>query len=262
MTINGLILNASKTKFVSFGSKRLTSNIRIHSESCRRTVGCGCVIVERVATHKFLGLHIDTDLKFKTHTLTVGKKLLSGAVILTRLRSIVLPKLKRTFYFSLFESNVRFTLPISGGTNDVYLNRIVKLQKRAVKCVSGADYTAHTAPLYAEQCILPFTNLYALTLILLIYPYLPVFDKAEHDYHTRYRSTGCLSVTTMSKTYCRKTPIPNFCNLYNNLPLDIVTYLENQNVCQRSSSKRRLKYHVMSLDVGTLRDLLHYNDIR
>ena len=104
-------------------------------------------------SHKFLGLHIDSDLKFRSHVASVCRKLLAGAAILARLRAICTIKLKRNLYFSLFESNVRYMLPIYGGTNDALLSRVVRLQKRALRSVASAHRIEHTGPLLTNLAI-------------------------------------------------------------------------------------------------------------
>lgn len=85
MASNGLLLNVAKTKYIDFGSPRQDLRIRMHEEMCSLMQPCSCVQIENTLSHKFLGLWLDSDLKFKTHVNSVQSKVRAGVAVLALL---------------------------------------------------------------------------------------------------------------------------------------------------------------------------------
>ena len=63
---NQLSLNVNKTKFMVFHSGR--------KHVVNAILSINGIVIERVDTFNFLGLHISHDLKWKTHIQTMSRK--------------------------------------------------------------------------------------------------------------------------------------------------------------------------------------------
>ena len=135
---NGLVLNLNKTKHMVFGSNvsvvEGSMNPRNHDPTCDLHE-CNCEIIERVSIYKYLGLYIDESLKFGTHVSKLMAKLRSGVAVLYRLRHLGTVSLRKTIYSALIESHLAYMIVVYGGTFDVILEPIIKLQKLAIRNV-------------------------------------------------------------------------------------------------------------------------------
>ena len=60
----------------------------------------------------------------------------------------------RSLYFAIFHSHLSYGLPVWGNADRIYMDNIVKLQNKAIRAISFADFNAHTSPLLKETKIL------------------------------------------------------------------------------------------------------------
>ena len=58
---------------------------------------------------------------------------------------------------------------IFGDTCKTYLNKLIKLQKWAMRTVSNSHYRSHTSPIFAKYNVLRVTDMYALELGTFMY---------------------------------------------------------------------------------------------
>ena len=65
----------------------------------------------------------------------------------------------KSIYFSIFNSHLAYGLPVWGNAHCNYLEKISKLQKKAIRAITFSNYTAHTKPLLKELKILNFKDL-------------------------------------------------------------------------------------------------------
>jgi len=65
-----------------------------------------------------------------------------------------------SLYFSLFNSHLTYGLPVWGGCDAKFSNKLLLLQKKIVRAISFADFTAPTKPIFKELKILRFQDLY------------------------------------------------------------------------------------------------------
>ena len=92
---------------------------------------------------------------------------------------------------------VNYGILIWGNTCKVYLDKLIKLQKWAIRTISNSHYRSHTQPLFAKHNILKVNDMYSLELGVFMYKYstndLPgifndYFTKRSdiHGYQTRH----------------------------------------------------------------------------
>ena len=106
------------------------------------------VPIERVYVTKFLGVLIDASLTWKNHIEYTCKKISKSIGIISKARQ----KLHKSTLINLY---YWFTYPyliycnhVWGNTYQSHLDKIVKLQKKIIRIISGAKYRDHTAPLF------------------------------------------------------------------------------------------------------------------
>ena len=123
----------------------------------------------------------------------------------------------RSLYFSIFNSHLSFGLPVWGNADRILLDRLINLQKKAIRAISFADFNAHTSPLFKKQEILTLTDLYQHKLASLLWDLdhgkspnslQSLFSKVNdtHSHLTRMSTLGKYSVKkSNTKRYGQKS---------------------------------------------------------
>ena len=188
LNINKLSLNIRKTHYIVFTHKKqinLNNNILINNQ-----------IVSRVESTKFLGVIIDSALTWKDHINYIKTKIAKGTGIICKGRKYFNTSTLLTLYYSFIYPYLTYCVEVWGNTSNCYLNSLSKLQKRAIRIITSANYRAHTDPLFNKLKILPLSKISDYSIIILMYKYargmLPsVFNDMFirnyeiHSYNTR-----------------------------------------------------------------------------
>ena len=126
--------------------------------------------------------------------------------MLLKLRHLCPKTVLRSLYFSFLNSHLSYGLPVWGNTDQIYIGKLVKLQKKAIRCISFSDYKAHSLPLLKELQILPISDLlkYQVSSLMwdLDHNLLPeslstyfVKRRVDHDHLTRMATSDKLTIT-------------------------------------------------------------------
>ena len=153
-------------------------------------------IVSRVESTKFLGVIIDSALTWKDHINYIKTKIAKGIGIICKGRKHFNTSTLLTLYYSFIYPYLTYCVEVWGNTSNCYLNSLSKLQKRAIRIITSANYRAHTDPLFNKLKILPLSKISDYSIIILMYKYargmLPsVFNDMFirnyeiHSYNTR-----------------------------------------------------------------------------
>ncbi len=203
---NQLSLNISKTHYILFTlGKQNTSGYHIQLAGKR---------IEQKRYVKFLGLTVDEHLSWKYHADCVIKRLTSALFALRRTKKLVSRDNLLTLYYSLFYSHINYGLMLWGSASKTILNKIIVMQKKAIRLITGSHYNAHTTPLFTELKVLKFEDMYDLQLSKFIFclyqnnipkPLQSFFslNSDTHNYSTRNQNNPSLplhkcNVTAMS----------------------------------------------------------------
>ncbi len=114
--------------------------------------------IDRVKDFNFLGLVVNENLNWKSHTETVSNsmsKTIGILNMLNRLKHFVPLDIKTTLYNSLILSHINYCLLISG----YECSLIFKLQKNSIRIVSISKYNAHTEPIFKKLKLLKRENI-------------------------------------------------------------------------------------------------------
>ena len=121
--------------------------------------------IEMVDSFNFLGLVLDTHLKWNFHVRKVANKLTHINWILSKLKHIFPQKILKTIYSSLIESHINYCLVLW----DTNYDRIFKLKKKTVRTISFEHYKSHTNPLFKSLRILNIKDMYNIGLLKLYF---------------------------------------------------------------------------------------------
>ena len=135
LKLNKLSLNADKTKYMIFHTnQRIIPPIALSINN---------KLIAQVSTFNFLGIMLDSNMLWTSHTNLVCMKLSKTIGIIKRLKYIFPNKILFSLYNSLFIPYIQYGLLLWGSK---YSN-VEKLQKRAIRLATGSHYIAHTEPL-------------------------------------------------------------------------------------------------------------------
>ena len=127
--------------------------------------------------YKYLGLLIDEHLNYNLHVDYICKKLNRSLFCLNRVKHVLNGGALRTLYFSLFQSHLLYCNIIFNCCNLTNINRILKLQKKAIRTITNSNYNAHTQPLFLKLNILPFDKMLTLNRSVFIHS---IYHKNHH----------------------------------------------------------------------------------
>ena len=88
-----------------------------------------------------------------------SKKLSRAVGMLYKIRDYSQKHVLKTLYHSIFSSHLSYGLPVLGNADRVFLDCIIKLQKKAIRAISFSSYTAHSKPIFKDFEILTLNDL-------------------------------------------------------------------------------------------------------
>ena len=118
---------------------------------------------------KYLGVLIDSHLSWKFHIDYVAFKLSKIVGIIARLRHFVPFNTLLSIYQSLMLPYLTFGLSAWGQAAKLHLNKLLLLQKRAIRFMNFSKPHTHAVPLFISSKILPINMLYLETMSTLMY---------------------------------------------------------------------------------------------
>jgi len=145
---NNLKLNAAKSQFISFSTLQTRTPVHpvilIDSEP-----------IEEVNEATFLGLMIDKHFTWNSHVEHLVTKINSGLYALKRMAYLCNERTLKQVYFALIHSNISYGLCLYGATSNANLDKVLMLQKKAIRIILGLGYR--------DSCQIHFRNLQIMT---------------------------------------------------------------------------------------------------
>jgi hypothetical protein len=155
---NKLALNVGKTKHLLFSLKNTASPVLYLNDS----------LVESVTNFKFLGCYIDNMLGWRMHVENMCKKVSCGVAML-RAAYLFPVYVKKMIYFAYIYPFLMYSLAVWGCAANIHFNKLVVLQKRAIRLVYSMGKLDHVAPVAYAHHMLLLPELYELLLSCFVY---------------------------------------------------------------------------------------------
>lgn len=169
---NLLSFNTTKTHILNF--KCRTNNITL-----------GQTPITLLQVNKFLGLDIDSALKFEKHIAIVSSKISSGCFALRVIAKHLSFAIAKNAYFALIESHLRYGIAFWGVCSRYLFDDIFILQKRALRYMCGAGTRDSCRPLFLKHRILSLYSLFILETVILVFKKYKKELEAVPHYHVR-----------------------------------------------------------------------------
>lgn len=202
LNANKISINSDKTKYILFSYKRSTDlpliNIgpgRIHETSCT----------------KFLGVLFDRHLTFKEHISYISRKLSKSIGVIYKLNNFLPIAVLKSLYMTLVHPYLTYAIEAWHATNATVTNKLLTIQKKAVRATNKLDYNAHTDECFKSMNLLKLPDLYSFLVTIYMYKTLYLnFDNElksalqshsdSHNYNTRNRDNFVLPKYSRSKS--------------------------------------------------------------
>ena len=107
---------------------------------------------------KYLGILIDSHLKFDHHIDSLAPKLSRAVGMLSKLRHYVNKNTLRSVYFAIFSSIMSYGSIIWGNNQNKFVKRICGLQDKAIRTINFASNYDSRNPLYKNVRVLKFND--------------------------------------------------------------------------------------------------------
>jgi hypothetical protein len=230
---NRLSLNASKTTAL------LITN-RLRDISTPLTLKIADVNVDFADDFKFLGVYLDSNLRFSNHIQHICLKLAKTSGILYRISKLVPQNLLINLYYSLVYPYLIYGILIWGNASENNLSPLIILQKKIVRTITNSDFLAHTSPLFYQTKILRVKDVYRLNLGIHMYKEHSSNNISYplHCYNTRTRNNA--SVRFQRLAQCQRSLSFNGPQCWNSIPIDI------RMSTSLSIFKKRFKEHLLA----------------
>ena len=225
---NRLSLNPLKTKFIVFNPPKISATFDNIDNIDLKING---ISLEKISTNsndkytKFLGLHVDDNLTWEHHINQVNNKISRALYAIKQVRHFLPNKTLQTLYYSMIHPHLCYGLLAWGNSNLKFLNRTIKLQKRAIRLITKSNYNSHTSPLFGKCKIMKLPDLFEYEVATFMHKYvnhkLPisfqgVFSKNQ-DLNTncQTRQYNLLHIKQCSSVRSSRLPLFNFPRIWN-----------------------------------------------
>ena len=159
---NQLSLNVKKTMAILFSNRPTHSqpplNLQVRGES-----------IAVVHETKYLGITIDSQLKFDKHAELLAQKLKLTLFTFRHIRDSLSIEAAKTFFDALILSRINYCITTWSQCNANVTNPIASLYKRGLKTLDKKKWSDHHCPILQKYAMLPFDKLPTLAILTIVY---------------------------------------------------------------------------------------------
>ena len=201
LNVNKISLNVKKTEMIIFKSKqkKFEGDLKIKLSGKR---------LYPTESVKYLGVKIDTNLSWQYHVNDLSVKQNRANALLFTMRKYVSCKILRSIYFAIFDFYLSYYCLV-WAQNCSTIQRIVILQKKAIRSINFQSSNFHTSYLLKQSSILKFQDKICLENVLFITKSLNnlspsafntwfSFSSDRHNYETSSFTQG-----NLTKRFCK-----------------------------------------------------------
>ena len=203
--------------------------------------------IYNVNTIKLLGIHIDSNLNFHTHTNVLCEKLNKSKIHFSLMRDKLDHNSKKILYYSYFYANLTYGCSIWGHLiKSSSMKRLFIIQKKFVRLWCNAKPNSHTDPLFKKINLLKVHDIVTLETVKIGYRILKntlnedlsiLFIK--NNARENSRNSCRFIIPKHKKDITNKSILCELPRQWNKLPLDIINKPSKQSFSY--AVKNRLK---------------------
>ena len=202
----------------------------------RMSIKIGTTCIEQVYNFNFLGIVLNSNLKWGNHINNVSNKCTRVIGILNKLKQVLPTRIKVLLYNTLILPHL--TYGINGwGFN---CTRIKTLQKKAVRVIYNSKYNAHTSNIFKQLKIIKICDILTIEQLKFYHKYthnkLPQYlqdipisiNQNLHTHNTRQANE--IHVTRIHHEFARRLVRNSIPYTINNLPKQVVSKIRTHSL--------------------------------
>lgn len=243
---NRVTMNVQKTKIIPFTSyeKYLPTY---------NTIIINSTDVEYSKSVKYLGIYIDSFLRWNIHVDHLKQKLRTLIYKFYQFRNILKLNSLKLLYFALVESHLRYCIIGWGGVNKNLTQQLGRVQKRILKIIYKKSINFPSQLLFSELKVLDIRQLFAKSTLLHLQKHKFQVQKVEHKKNTRSQNLDNLFRPRSRKAIGQKTFTYIGPRIYNLLPENV------KDLRNIHSFKRQIVSWILSLNTDILYNIIESN---
>ncbi|XP_026317893.1 uncharacterized protein LOC113228740 isoform X1 [Hyposmocoma kahamanoa] len=254
---NLLTVNIEKTKYIPFSLRNSSApphNFTITAHSCPTpTISCQCMNLTRADHIKYLGVHIDSALRWHLHVDNLCSRVRKLIFVMSKLRNSAERNTLLIVYQALCKTLISYCIPVWGGAHKTSLLKLERAQRAVLKTMLSRPFRYPTTQLYQESNVLTVRQLFVLQITVRHHSSVP---RAEYHCSTRRRKPACTTAIVRSTFASQQyTCISAF--LYNKI--DKLMKLAHLN---KYELKKKLITWLSKLDYDSTEELLNRESLQ
>jgi len=231
LAANKLSLNIKQCNFVIFRpyQKKINYNINI---KLKDTNSLNFISLDNKDYVKYLGLLLDSTLSWKHHINYISTKISKSVGIIAKLRHYIPRETLLSLYWALVHPYLNYGLVAWGQASKSSLNKLLIIQKRALRLIFFSKYDDSAVPLFIKSQIPPLNIMYFLSLASLMHDVVnkrapsnlcSLFTSVrhQHNYSTRSSTTNKPFIQSFNLNIHLNSFSRLGARLWNSTPLDI-----------------------------------------
>lgn len=206
---NGLKLNSEKTTIVLFSPRPPKTSLGI--------LLSGNQVVQTVLDVKLLGFKLDSSLTWSSHVDLTCSKMAKGVFALRQLKPLVSKDGLKECYYAYVHSIMSYGIILWGCSSDN--ERVLKMQKRALRVLVGAAYRDSCRDYFRQQGILTSISVYIFEVLVYVRSHLNEFKiRANFNPRVTKDSLNIVAAAPTALRLSKRAPKSMGRILYNKLP--------------------------------------------
>ena len=217
LCINKLSINLRKTKYMLF------KNRNRQLDSFENDLKINNIKLDQVSEFRYLGVILDDNLTWSSHMNYTANKISKTVGILHRLKYCLPQNVLLTIYNSLINPYLHYCILAWGNSNT---DRLLKLQKKAVRIISHAHFLAHTDNLFQNLKILKIEDIFNQHQLVFYHKFrnlclptsmsnlITIQNNNVRSSHSAFFLKPPIRTNTESAKLCIRHTLPNFINSY------------------------------------------------
>lgn len=158
--MNKLSVNYDKTNYIIFGKSCNLEHLKIKIDNN---------IIHKVAEANVLGIIIDKKLLWEVQIRSIEKKIAMGIGILCHMKKFITKEALILLYNTLIKPYFDYCVEVWGNTNKKLMGKLITLQKKAIRIISGIGSRDHTNQKFKEYKMLKFQDIVDFNRSIFIY---------------------------------------------------------------------------------------------
>ena len=200
---NKLTINTKKTHSIIFHNQQQAIPVD------KIILKIGNNTIQHKSDMKFLGIYLDKNLNWKKHITFKCNQILKVNHLLSKLKHTISTDILTTIYNALILPHITYAITSWGNMKNKEMNRLEKLQKKAIRLVNKSRYNSHTDPLFKRSKLLKLQDIYHVECIKIylrhqaqkLSPYLASQLATNAEIHTHYtRQSQDIHSTSITST--------------------------------------------------------------